>query len=116
MSCDDCFKKNRLQQRTYERLKDAATAHGYELWTREGQLRLHVLAIPVAASYGTPEALVDTFADLRKGLPRPPRRGRNPNNPRDGVRENRRPDAGQRSFQLDGAPPIELVFIDRLQT
>lgn len=92
-------------------LQDAASAHGYELWTREG-VGLEVLAIPTAASHGTPQALADTFSELSKGLPRHP--GRKPPKkarltPKHGPRS---PEVGSYSFLLDTHPPIELVFLN----
>lgn len=110
MSCDDCGKL----RNTMRRLRPVADAHGYELWTREGPGHAQVLAIPSAASHGTPEAFVALFAQQGLGPVKPPAPGRPPRRGQIPRRSTRNPEAGHISYILDGPPPVELIFINKL--
>lgn len=115
MSCEDCDKKSRVLRLTMERLQNAASAHGYELWCRIEPLRLEVLAVPTATQHGTPEQLIDAFKELgQTGLPGHPNSIRARMRDHSSVRRERRPEAGHTSFVIDSVPPFELVFIDKL--
>lgn len=114
VSCADCEQHGRIRRALIQTLITAAEANGYSLWARgEGLVEFELLAVPSGASYATPQALMEAFGKVRRGLPRHP--GRKPEKPGRDTKRPRPNDDGMTTYRLDGtAPPILLTFIDKL--
>lgn len=113
MSCADCLEKSGIARAVMERLKTAADAHGFELWTRwNAGGALEVLAVPTVP-HAARAALVDSFKETRQvGLPMAPSKARDARaKDRRSVKPVRRNDAGHIGYRLDNLP-IELVFLN----
>lgn len=113
MSCADCLERNGVARAVMERLLTAASAHGFELWTRWNAVGgLEVLAVPTVPQ-ASREALIDSFKETRQvGLPMAPSKARAARaKDRRSVKPMHRNDAGHLGYRLDNLP-VELVFLN----
>lgn len=112
MSCTNC--RSAARQALMNRLTLAADAHGYELWLREDDTTMRILAVPASPEHGTPEALVDLLKETgQQGLKLPPSRLRALRARDKSVQPDRR-SAGRAKWVIQGNPHIELEFIEAL--
>lgn len=112
MPCKSC--EETMFQHATERLTNAATAHGFELWFKRPGPVVEVLAVPSAASHGSAEDLMDSFKSQGQvGLPSHPGAVRARARTK-AVLLDRIQEVGHTRYRILSSPPIEVVFIDKL--